>query len=364
MRTAIAGIGVVSGFGYGIEKLRRTLIAGKCAPEIIPLKIKNQTAELPVYICNTSPLEKFINKRALRRVDHFSRLAALGSFLALEDAGVLKEDHQKLALIVATGYGASRTTFSFLDTAFDDGDACASPTFFSNSVHNAAAAHVSILLKAKGPNLTVSQFEMSVPSAMLTARQWLEDKVVDAVLLGGVDEYCSVLGYCWHRFFGPDPATSMKPLEWSAQSAVIGEGSAFFLLTRDEGNKPKYGFIKDIQIGHVEKFKPRSPEGIFLFLGADGQKSSANHYARHVPHGTRSAVYTSLIGSFPASFAFDVAIAGLSIHKRTIYATPEQAGDNSGLKVFRKEQRLASDQICCLKFSCKGEFAMITLSAT
>lgn len=331
---------------------------------MLPLTTKNQTAELPVYICDTSPLETFINKRALRRVDHFSKLAALGSFLALEDAGVLQDDHQKLAIVVATGYGASRTTFSFLDTAFDDGDACASPTLFSNSVHNAAAAHVSILLKAKGPNLTVSQFEMSVPSAMMTACQWLEDKVVDAVLFGGVDEYCSVLGYCWQRFFGPDPAARMKPLEWGDQSAIIGEGSAFFLLTRDEGDKPKYGFITDIQIGHVRKYKPQSPEDACLFLGADGQKSSAIHYAQHIPHGTHSAVYTPLYGSFPAGFAFDMAIAGLSIQERTIYATPEHAGNNSGLKIFWDEQRLASEQICCLKFSCKGEFAMITMSVT
>jgi len=364
MRTAISGIGVVGGFGCGIEALRRALISGKCTPKMIPLKTKNQTAELPIYICDTSPLETFINKRALRRVDHYSKLAVLGSFMALEDAGVLQDDHQKLAIIVATGYGASRTTFSFLDTAFDDGDACASPTLFSNSVHNAAAAHVSILLNAKGPNLTVSQFEMSVPSAMMTACQWLEDKVVDAVLFGGVDEYCSVLGYCWQRFFGPDPAVRIKPLEWSNQSAISGEGSAFFLLTPDEGDKPKYGFITDIQIGHVKNFKPQSPEDVFLFLGADGQKSSANHYDRHNPHGTRSAVYTPLIGSFPAGFAFDVAIAGLSIQKRKIYATPEHAGENSGLKIFRKEQRLASEQICCLKFSCEGEFAMITLSVT
>jgi len=364
MRTAIAGIGVVGGFGYGIEKLRRVLISGKCTPKTLPQKTKNQTAELPVYICDTSPLEKFINKRALRRVDHFSKLAVLGSFMALEDAGVLQDDHQKLAIVVATGYGASRTTFSFLDTAFDDGDACASPTLFSNSVHNAAAAHVSILLNAKGPNLTVSQFEMSVPSALLAACQWLEDKIVDAVLFGGVDEYCNVLGYCWQRFFRPNPAVRMKPLEWSNQSAIIGEGAAFFLLTRDEGDKSKYGVITDIQIGHVRTFDPQSPEEVFLILGADGHKSSAHHYARHIPCGTRSAVYTPLIGSFPAGFAFDMAIAGLSIQNRTIYGTPGPAGENSGLKIFGKEQQLASERICCLKFSCDGEFAMITMSVT
>jgi 3-oxoacyl-[acyl-carrier-protein] synthase II len=363
MRTAIEGIGVVGGFGCGVEKLRRALISGKCTPKMMPVTTRNHTAELPVYLCDTSSLETFISKRALRRVDRFSKLAVLGSFVALEDAGVLQDDHQNLAIVVATGYGASLTTFSFLDTAFDDGDACASPTLFSNSVHNAAAAHISILLKARGPNLTVSQFEMSVPSALLAACQLLEDKVVDGVLFGGVDEYCGVLGYCWQRFFGPDSTVSMKPLEWNNQSAIAGEGSAFFFLTRDEGNKPKYGFITDIQIGHVKKLEPQSQLGAFLFLGADGQKSSGIHYARCIQQGTQAAVYTPLYGSFPAGFAIDMAIAAVSVREGTIYSTPKHAGKNSRLKIICNEQHVDSKPIICLKFSCQGEYGMISIAA-
>jgi len=364
MRIAVRGIGIVGGFGCGIGDLKEALIAGQRTPQMTSLSINNQTIEMPVHLCNTFPVERFVNKRALRRVDHFSRLAVLGSFLALEDANRLQNDHENLAVIIATGYGASKTTFSFLDTAIDYGDACASPTHFSNSVHNAAAAHVSILLKARGPNLTVSQFEMSVPSAFLAARQWLEDKTVEAVLFGGVDEYCGVLGYCWQRFFEPDPTIQMKPLEWNSDSAIPGEGAAFFLLTRDEGDKPKYGFIRNIQIGHIRKNRPQVPEDTFLFLGADGHKFSGTHYALCVQQDTPSAVYTPHYGSFPASFAFDMAIAGLSIQERTIYATPEHAGDNSGLKIVSDQKDLVSEQISCLKFSCEGEFAMVTMSVT
>ncbi len=360
MRTAIRGIGVVGGFGCGINQLQQTLIAGVGSPKTIPAGTKHRNAEMPVYLCDTSPLEAFINKRALRRVDHFSKMAVLGSYLALEDAGMLQKDHQNLAVVVATGYGATRTTFSFLDSIFDDGDALASPTRFSNSVHNAAAAHISIFLKAGGPNLTVSQFEMSVPSAMLAACQWLEDKLVDAVLFGGVDEYCGVLGYCWQRFFGSNSEFTMQPLQWKCQSAVAGEGSAFFLLTRDEGNTPQYGCITDIQLGHVGKYAPVIAKDALLVLGADGHKSTGNYYARFIPEGTQTAVYTSLYGSFPAGSAFDMAIAALSIRESKVFATPSDAGKNTQLQIISKQQLLDSKQISCLKFDCKGEFGMIT----
>lgn len=363
MRIAIRGIGIAGGFGCGIDDLQQTLVFGKCSPKTIEAATKDGIVEMPVYLCDTSRLEAFINKRALRRVDHFSRMAVLGSYLALQDAAMLKKDRRHLAVVVATGYGATRTTFSFLDSIFDNGDALASPTQFSNSVHNAAAAHISILLNARGPNLTVSQFEMSVPSAMLAACQLLEDKLVDAVIFGGVDEYCGVLGYCWQRFFGKNLEIGMQPLNWNDQSAIAGEGSAFFLLTRDEGKPPRYGFITDIQLGHRKNGDPQIGNGAPLVLGADGHKSSGIHYAQCIPDGTQAVVYTPLYGSFPAGFAFDIAIAALSIRDGKIFTPPSGVGQNTRRQIDLKAQRPDSAQINCLKFGCEGQFGLITLAA-
>jgi 3-oxoacyl-[acyl-carrier-protein] synthase II len=362
MRIAIRGMGIVGGFGCGIDELKQTLATGDVSPKNMPVGAKSGDAEMPVYLCDTSRLEDFVNKRALRRIDHFSQLAVLGSYLALEDAGLLEKEHQNLAVVVATGYGAARTTFSFLDSVFDDGDALASPTRFSNSVHNAAAAHISIILKARGPNLTVSQFEMSVPSAMLAACQWLEDNIVDAVLLGGVDEYCGVAGYCWKRFFGSHSEFRAQPLKWESQSAIIGEGAAFFLLTGDEGQTPSYGFITDIQLGNIGANEPVLAKDAFLIIGADGQKSSGKYYDDCIAEDTQAAVYTQLYGSFPAGFAFDLAIAALSIREGKIFATPSDSGDNDHLQIIRAMQPLDSKAISCLKFGCEGEFGVITLA--
>jgi 3-oxoacyl-[acyl-carrier-protein] synthase II len=361
MRIAVRGIGVAGGFGCGADQLRRALLSGESTPQNILIAAESRNLEFPVYLCDTSRLADFVNKRALRRVDHFSRMAVLASALALEDAGMLQEDHQNFAVVVASGYGATRTTFSFLDSVIDDGDACASPTLFSNSVHNAAAAHISILLKAKGPNVTVSQFEMSVPSALLTACCWLQEKGVDAVIFGGVDEYCNVLGYSWQRFFGLDHKADMRPLEFNNQSAIAGEGAAFFLLTPGNGDKPKYGYIADVQMGHGEIIAPKIPENSLLILGADGHKLSGIHYARYAPPGNQAAIYSPLYGSIPIGPAFDIAIAALSIKECKAFATSKCAGDNSALNIVWQEQDLNSKPICCLKFSCSGEFGMIKL---
>jgi 3-oxoacyl-[acyl-carrier-protein] synthase II len=362
MRIAVRGIGIAGGFGCGVDQLRQTLASRKNAPQNVALKADNVDLEIPVFLCDTAQIERFVSKKALRRVDHYSRMAVLGSYLALEDAGRHPQDSQKLAVVVASGYGSTRTTFSFLDSVFSDGDSCASPTMFSNSVHNAAAAHISIFLKARGPNLTVSQFEMSVSSALFTACRWLQDKQVDAVLFGSVDEYCSVLGYSWQRFFGQVSAAGLQPLELEKQSAIAGEGAAFFLLTRDEGDSPAYGYVTDIKFGCARSSSPEISKNSLLILGADGHKTAGIHYARCIPAHKQAAVYTPLYGSFPAGAAFDMAVAAITIKEGNIFATPEQAGDNYGLHIVREEKSLDSKQINCLKFCSNGEFGMINLA--
>ena len=98
MRTAIRGIGVAGGFGCGIDKLHRALVSRKSAPKMTGMEANNRNSDMPVFLCDTKPLESFINKRALRRVDHYSSMALLGSCLALEDAGMQQNNHQPEAI--------------------------------------------------------------------------------------------------------------------------------------------------------------------------------------------------------------------------------------------------------------------------
>ncbi len=351
----ISGIGVVGGFGSGIGELKEVLEKGTA-----PL-LNNVPGIGPVYRSDTSRLEEFVPKKSLRRIDHFSQMAILGACLALQDAGSPSLAAGRTGLIVCSGYGASQTTFSFLDSVIDDGDACASPTLFSNSVHNSAAGHLSILLKLSGPCLTVSQFEMSVHSALLTARQWLDEGRVDQVLFGAVDEYCDVLGYCWRRFFGGDDIGAMTPLSRERQSAIPGEGSAFFLLSGDKRERPGYGAIADIRTGRMEGEGTHFPGGAVWFLGADGHLDCDRLYRDMTPSGVEATCYSPLYGSLPVGPAFDMAIAALSIREGRVFASPESVAGQERYKVIRGSSSMAGGTIACLKLAKKDEYGLITL---
>ena len=361
MRMAVKGIGVTGGFGCGVDDLRRALADGRSPLETISVSTAGGPVELPAFRAATDRLEEFVAKRTLRRIDNFSRMGLLGAYQALADAGMLESDHSRMGVIVASGYGATSTTFAFLDSLINDGDICASPTHFANSVHNAAAANISIQLGATGPSLTVSQFDMSVPSALLTARQWLAEGRVDSVLFGAIDELSELIAYIWLRQRGSGGNSPPNPLNTGEDTAVLGEGAAFFLLTRAEEETDGYCAIDGVTTGCLwSSAPPLIPERLTL-LGADGRGEFGSRYRDVVSPGAACSCYTPLYGSFPAGQAFDLAVAALILKEGQIFASPgSSAADISGtvapIGEFQQPGRVA-----CLTLAGDDDYGLVTL---
>ncbi len=350
MRMAIQGVGITGAFGSGVDALRTALQSGEIQPE-------NVSADSG-YRAPIDALSEFVPKRALRRIDHFSRMTLLGAYQAIKDANLEAVDRSRMGIVIATGYGTLQTTFKFLDSYLDFGYACSSPTHFSNSVHNAAAAHVSMQMEATAPSLTVTQFEMSVPSALLSAQQWLAEGRVDQVLFGAVDESCEVLHYCHQQFFGAGEQEPLQPFAFTEQSAVAGEGAAFLVLTA-ASDSAAYGHIDAVKLGNHTVCPVSLPSSGSLIIGADGHKQCGRWYEA-VLAGRESVAYAPLYGSFPAAAGFDLAVAAVSLQDSTIYPSPETGGATTA--TVSSPRSLEQQGLTCLKFGNGGDYGMIHLS--
>ncbi|MCK5803320.1 MAG: beta-ketoacyl synthase chain length factor [Lentisphaeria bacterium] len=307
---AIRGIGVHGGFGCGADALSRAVRGPGTPNDTMEVASADGPVRLPVYTADLAPLAQYVPKKALRRVNRFSKLALLGACAALEDAGLsTPEDREGIGIVIASGYGASKSTFDFLDSMIEEDGTCPSPTVFANSVHCSAASNLSILLGIRGPCLTVSQFELSPVSGLLSAREWLRTGRVKAVLFGAVDELCAVLGYSYDRFFHGSSDGPMRPLDLECQTAVPGEGAAFMVLA-SEGGDAGHGWLDGIA---WENCGPTLvPGGMHCVLGAEGHACHAPHY-RAVLGGVDSGVsaYSPAFGSFPSGQVFDILAATL-----------------------------------------------------
>ncbi|GAB4554868.1 MAG: hypothetical protein Tsb0017_07450 [Geothermobacteraceae bacterium] len=339
MKLLISGIGPVGGFGAGLEALHHALA----------------TATPPAgYTADTAPLENYLHRRATRRIDHFSQLGLLAAHLALEDAGLLGGDLSNLGLVVVSGYGPLRTTFAFLDSVLDDGDCLASPTHFSNSVHNAAAAHISIQLGMSGPNLSLSQFELSVAAGLQVAQCWLKEGRVDSVLFGAIDEACPVVDYCYRRYFG-DTRHPISPWDLSRQTAQPGEGACFLVLQHEKVATKAYASLAGVDMAtRLARFSPAATEP--WILGCDGHSACGPLYSHALPANTEVACYTPLYGSLPVGSGFDVAIASLALLQGALFPCPPLKPESP----WTPAQTLTS-RMHCLKLAADGSWGRITL---
>lgn len=327
-RITVQGMGMVGGFGTGIGDFRQALSTGQSLRSVLTVPTGKGPVILSTFRADTTLLKDFVPARALRRMDSFSKMGLLAAHLALIDAGLHSTDqeassHDGLGVVIASGFGATTTAYALMDSMNNDGDACTSPTHFASSLHNTCAANIAIGLGASGPNLTISQFHLSVPSALQTARQWLMDGRVDRVLFGAVDELSEMIGYLWYRKRGmtrPDP---MCPLRTHGETAIPGEGAAFFVLSCLEEAQPGYCTLESVTTGRFpDRSQVRMPSSQdLLLLNADGRQELGSRYAA-MAEGSRIACYTPLFGSMPAGSAFDLAAGALMLKEARVFATP------------------------------------------
>jgi 3-oxoacyl-[acyl-carrier-protein] synthase II len=318
LRMAIRGIGVVGGFGCGTEALSGALRAGRTEPTPVSIPTVRETVDTEGFFADTAPLAELVSKRALRRLPHHTRMGILAGMLALKDAGLEPPLDERTAIVVATGYGSTCNTFDFQGLTTEDDIRQFSPIQFSNSVHNAAGAHMAVIYGAHGPNISINQLDLSVPAALRTAGIWLAERRADRVLVGGVDEFSRVMAYHRHRLIA----------EGTANPVPVGEGAAFFLLTAEGTETPRYGFLRDPWCG-AGNAAPPVPEGAVAIRNAAGFREAEETGGEPVSGaGTGGEInLTGLYGHLPVGMGFDIAAAAI---RRRAGRIPGGNGSESG----------------------------------
>jgi 3-oxoacyl-[acyl-carrier-protein] synthase II len=354
----IQGIGVVGGFGCGVDLLLRALQSEPPAPEAIELETILGLRTVQGLRADTSPLRDFVPVRVRRRMEHHIRIALLAAFDALRDAERRGFDRPaRLGIVIATGYGATCNSFDFQHLATAADDFSGSPTQFSNSVHNAAAAYLSMALGENGPNHTVSHFDLSVPMAMSVAAQWLAEERVAAVLVGAVDEFSKAQAHAWQARAEGDPAAARLP--------VIGEGACFLLLSRTEAGDKAGPYASVQAVGLGRRRRPNElvdlPPAAAYLLGADGFGEGDRDYAAALAPAVPAKAYAHVYGVLPVGMAFDLAVAALSLENGRLFGGADLPALDHRAKEAGPLHR--GDRLCCLKLGVDNAYGWVTLGA-
>ena len=331
----ISGIGLVFNRGRGVRSLETALKEGWVHPEDSMYSLPADTLK-----------DKSVLKE-MRRADDFSKMASLAAYDAFVDSGLGDEAKRSLGIILATAFGPHVTTFRFLDDILDYGDANVSPTIFSHSVHNAAASYIALLLGARGPTLTVTQFAHSFHQALIIAQSWLEEKRCEYILVGSADQCGAVMKYICSQKLLLSSDGRIKPFLFAhTPEAVPGEGSAFFLVSNKEMPKA-YASIsarRDDVLGEPDMY----------ILDCDGMAGSEEEYLVLREKRALLSSYAPIFGSMLTASSFSCAAAALMLKNQQYYAAPVQESPHR-LNLCKAHQSAEIKNINCLRYGCKSE---------
>jgi 3-oxoacyl-[acyl-carrier-protein] synthase II len=358
VKAVITGIGVVGGFGCGVSALEKVAAEGTGTPsKKFKIRTPDVQADISGFLADTTSLANYVPRKALRRIDHFARLALLGSYLALEDAGLDENRRGRMGIVVATGYGSTCDTFDFLNTTLNEDDPCSSPIRFANSVHCAAAAHIAAFLGEHGPTLSINQYDMSVSLAFLTACQWLEEDRVDSVLVGGADEFSRAMGF-YTQHLKPE-RKSGPASDACATQTTVGEGSAFFVLEKKSEDPSAYAHIQSAGVEAVTGNPNPVPPEALMIVNPDSCRTA------HCEGNTEWACFEHVYGSLPVGMAFDIATAAIMLKTGRRYPAGYAIGSNKWQKTTPScaARGLDHRHIGCLKFGLAGDIGLVVLAS-
>jgi 3-oxoacyl-[acyl-carrier-protein] synthase II len=197
-----------------------------------------------------------------------------------------------------------------------------------------------MLLKIRGPCLSINQYEMAVPLAFQTATDWLEEGRTETVLVGSIDCFSKALHEA--ALSGRDSVN-----DDSIQGvAPVGEGSAFFILTRSETPSARCPFVHQVHMETASRPDARPvPNTLILH-------NSRN--ADFLGKPSLQATFAHLYGAFPTSMGMDVAAALALLRKERIPNLPPPRSDGG-------PKFADTTLIACLKKGEAGNWGMIVV---
>jgi 3-oxoacyl-[acyl-carrier-protein] synthase II len=218
-RVVVTGIGVVGAPGVGMDDLWKGL--------------QHPPAPGPRTVADWDP-EPWLPKREHRRLDRFTQFALVAAHEALEQAGPLTVDPNRVTVSVATGIGGLETLEELVHVS-DQDDPRASPFLIPMMMANAAAAGISIKYGFGGQVSTPAVACAAGTQAVLDGLRQIQWGYADAAVVGGTEaaaRHTSHEGFKAARALSP--TGTARPFDVDRDGFVMGEGAGILILEAEE----------------------------------------------------------------------------------------------------------------------------------
>ena len=264
-RAVVTGVGVIAGPLVGLQQVRDA-IARSCVPAIEVDRSAGYHREGSARLALLSPnidFRQWLKPAEARRMSHPSKLAVSAARMALEDAHIDARGG-RAAVILSSAYSAVECTEQLLRTVMTEGPEAASPFLFAESVANAPAAQVAIATGAEGRNITITQREAGILTAIGRGAEEVESGRADLALVGGVEEMPPLLHAMLDRFDALARATDVdveaaRPFDRRRNGFLAAEGTVVAIVEEESSALARGASIRARVRGFGGAFDPTAP---------------------------------------------------------------------------------------------------------
>ena len=240
-RVVITGMGAVTPFGNGADKLWDAIKSGKSGISLIE---RVDVSDLPVKVAGEikgfDPNE-FIEKKEVRRMDRFCQYALAAAQMAIDNSGLELEaaNKKRVGIIVGSGVGGIETIENQYQVLYEKGARRISPFFVPMMISNMAASLIAIKYGIKGFTECVVTACASSNNAIGDAYRLIQRDGADIMIAGGTEAAItklSLAGFCANTTLSKteDPSIASRPFDKERNGFVMGEGSGILILEERE----------------------------------------------------------------------------------------------------------------------------------
>ncbi|WP_324657113.1 beta-ketoacyl-[acyl-carrier-protein] synthase family protein [Bacillus cereus] len=243
-KVVITGVGGLAGNSSNLQEIKDCMFKGKSGTS----KIKQWNDNPKCIQAGKIPEQNYrrvIHPNLLRKMDSISKHAVLSVKMAIENGNLKidKNNRDKIGIIFATGTGPVGTVESFNRNIIQEGVKAANAKLFPNTVMNAAAGHISLNFKIKGPTSTISCGGVSGISALYYAYAMIQSSDYDTFIVVTADEVNNPIIEGHSKIKRYLTTENISPFDCNNSGTILGEGSVAFIVESEEAALKRNGNI-------------------------------------------------------------------------------------------------------------------------
>jgi 3-oxoacyl-[acyl-carrier-protein] synthase II len=246
-RVVVTGVGLVTPLGIGTAETWTAICAGQSGAGMITrFDAGGYNTRIAAEVKGFDA-EAFMPKKEAKRTENFIAYAIAATRMALEDSGLIIDEHNAARVGVLTGCGLGGLNMLEVTahTVETRGPHRVSPFFIPLIIGNMAPGMISIQFGAKGPNSSVATACAAGAHAVGDAFEIIKYGKADAMITGGVESVVTrtcIAGFGAMKALSQrneEPTKASRPFDRDRDGFVVGEGSGILILEALEHAKAR-----------------------------------------------------------------------------------------------------------------------------